>query len=46
MVNTDLLFSRLIDNGTTADPARIDMAMGSSARWRPTRDGACYRIIG
>lgn len=28
MVNTDLLFSRLIDNGTTPDPARIDMAMG------------------
>ena len=47
MVNTDLLFSRLIDNGTTPDPARIDMAMGILGPLEanaPT--DACYRIIG
>lgn len=47
MVNTDLLFSRLIDNGTTPDPARIDMAMGILGPLdanAPT--DACYRIIG
>lgn len=47
MVNTDLLFSRLIDNGTTSDPARIDMAMGILGPLEanaPT--DACYRIIG
>ena len=47
MVNTDLLFSRLIDNGTTPDPARIGMAMGILGPLEanaPT--DACYRIIG
>ena len=47
MVNTDLLFSRLIDNGITPDPARIDMAMGILGPLEanaPT--DACYRIIG
>lgn len=47
MVNTDLLFSRLIDNGTTPDPARIDMAkgiLGPLEANAPT--DACYRIIG
>lgn len=47
VVNTDLLFSRLIDNGTTPDPARIDMAMGILGPLEanaPT--DACYRIIG
>ena len=47
MVNADLLFSRLIDNGTAPDPARIDMAMGILGPLEadaPT--DACYRIIG
>ena len=38
---------RLIDNGTTPDPARIDMAMGILGPLEanaPT--DACYRIIG
>ena len=42
-----VLFSRLIDNGTTPDPARIDMAMGILGPLEanaPT--DACYRIIG
>lgn len=47
MVNTDLLFSRLIDNGTTPDPARIDMAMGILGPLEANAPTvACYRIIG
>ena len=47
MVNTDRLFSRLIDNGSAPTPERIDTAMGILGPLEanaPT--DACYRIIG